>query len=75
MSQELLVALNARWRDNGHPYAVGEGARWNLQCPACPGLDGGTDSLLVILGSALRHNQIHRTSASGGEIPDPSGTS
>ena len=72
MSQKLLVALNARWRGTGHPYAVGEGAQWSLRCPICRGLEGERESLVAALGSALRHNQVHRPSTPpNGQVPHP----
>ena len=75
MTQNSLIALNDRWRETGHPYVIEEGGLWRLCCPVCPDLVGKGESLVAALGSALRHNQIHRESAAGSEIPDAGGAS
>lgn len=75
MSRDSLIALNSRWRNTGHPYAVGEGEAWSLRCPVCRDLIGTPDSLVAILGAALRHNQAHRSLPTpNGQVPHPGST-
>lgn len=61
MIQDDLIALNDRWRDQGHPYAEQiEKDLWSLRCPSSPECQG-QGTLVDILNRAIILNRSRHT--------------